>query len=107
MINIYSTNKDNEGNIISERTILFIREFDDDGNIINFQSGNFFTPDTNGVLLVIDSFIVEQIDKLIYKDGVLSVKQGLEIIEPKKSQKELQREALLKQLAELDSQPSE
>ena len=107
MINIYSTNKDDEGNIISDRTILFIREFDDEGNIQTFQSGNFFTPDTNGVLLVVDSFIISQIDKLIYKDGTLSVKQGMEIIEPKKSQKELQREALLKQLAELDSQPVE
>ena len=107
MINIYSTNKDNEGNIISDRTILFIREFDDKGNIQTFQSGNFFTPDTNGVLLVVDSFIIGQIDKLIYKDGALSVKQGEEIIEPKKSEKELRREALLKQLAELDSQPAE
>ena len=107
MINIYSTNKDNEGNIISDRTILFIMEFDDEGNIQTFQSGNFFTPDTNGILLVVDSFIIEQIDKLIYKDGTLSVKQGMEVIEPKKSQKELQREALLKQLAELDSQPAE
>ena len=107
MISTYSTIKDRDGNIIPERTILFIRQTDDDGNIINFQSGNFFTPETNGVLLVVDSFIIEQIDKLIYKDGVLSVKQGMEIIEPKKSQKELQREALLKQLAELDSQPAE
>ena len=107
MISIYSTNKDDEGNIISDRTILFIREFDDEGNIQTFQSGNFFTPDTNGVLLVVDSFIIDQIDKLIYKDGTLSVKQGEEIIEPKKSEKELRREALLKQLAELDSQPAE
>ena len=107
MINIYSTNKDNEGNIILDRTILFIREFDEEGNIQTFQSGNFFTPDTNGILLVVDSFIIGQIDKLIYKDGTLSVKQGSEIIEPVKSEKELQREALLKQLAELDSQPME
>ena len=39
--------------------------------------------------------------------GNLKLRDGEALEEPFKSEKELQREALLKQLAELDSQPAE
>ena len=54
-----------------------------------------------------DDWIIPQLEKILFVNGELKVKDGEEIIPPVKTEKELQREALLKQLAELDSQPAE
>lgn len=101
MINTYSTNKDEEGNIIPERTVLFIRDFDEEGNIQTFQSGNFFTPDTAGVLFIVDNYVINQIDKLLFKDGILSVKENEKILKPIMTPEEKRIVELEKEMAKL------
>ena len=107
MIHIYSSFRDEEGNSIKGRIKLFIRQTDEVGNIELFQSGIMVSPEENGTMFIVDDWLIPQIDKVQFKDGTLSVKDGEELVPPVKTEKELQREALLKQLAELDSQPSE
>lgn len=58
-------------------------------------------------MFIVDEWLIPQLEKVQFNEGVLSVKAGEELIPPVKTEKELQREALLKQLAELDSQPTE
>lgn len=108
MINVYESYRDSDGNSIKGRTILFIRDSDIDelGNISTYSAGPGVSAEESGRLYVIDEWVIEQIDKVQFSGRVLSVKDGEELIPPVKSEKELQREALLKQLAELDSQPS-
>lgn len=107
MIHIYSSFRDSEGNNIKGRVKLFIRQTDEVGNIELFQSGIMVSPEENGTMFIVDDWLIPQIDKVQFIDGVLSVKEGEELIPHVKTEKELQREALLKQLAELDSQYSE
>ena len=109
MINIYNNIRDENDVFISGRTFLFIgnNDIDEQGNINTPTFGLGFSPETSGNLFIVDEWLIEQLDKVQFKDGVLSVKDGEELIPPVKTEKELQREALLKQLAELDSQPSE
>ena len=109
MINIYNNIRDENDVFIKGRTFLFIsnNDIDEQGNINTPTFGLGFSPETSGNLFIVDEWLIEQIDKVQFKDGALSVKVGEELTPPVKSDKELQREALLKQLAELDSQPSE
>lgn len=109
MINIYESYRDANGNPITDRTILFLRDSDIDeyGNIKTYAAGPGVAADVSGRVLIVDDWLIPQLDKVQFKDGVLSVKEGEELIPPVKTEKELQREALLKQLAELDSQPTE
>lgn len=107
MMEVYDDVRLPDGSIASGRTKLFIKETLDDGTITNCQTGSLLIPDGAGTIFIVDDWLIDQLDKLQFKDGVLSVKDGEELIPPVKSEKELQREALLKQLAELDSQPSE
>lgn len=107
MIHIYSSFRDSEGNNIKGRVKLFIRQTDEVGNIELFQSGIMVSPEENGTMFIVDDWLIPQIDKVQFKDGALSVKNGETLTPPVKTEKELQREALLKQLAELDSQPDE
>lgn len=107
MINTYSNLIDGNGEQDMSRTKLFIREYDTDGNIVRFQSGLYFTPEESGILFIIDKWLLDQIDKVKFSDGVLSVKEGEELMPPVKSEKELKREALLKQLAELESEDTQ
>lgn len=105
---------------------LYVYKLDKDGNIVNFETTNVNTPQDNCLSVLIDlkeSMQIEKLrvitDKLIprveHKEKLLNIKEtefGWELTdevtaEPVKSQKELQRESLLKQLAELDSQPAE
>lgn len=106
MINIYDSIISEDGNNITGRTKLFI-ERKDEGDIINFKSGTSISPQSTGTMLIVDEWLIEQLDKVQFIDGVLSVKNGETLTPPVKTEKELQREALLKQLAELDSQPSD
>lgn len=107
MVNIYDSLRNENGDMASGRTKLFILSTEEDGSIRDFLSGYAIVPESQGSLFITDEYVVEQIDKLQFKGGVLSVKDGEELIPPAKTEKELQREALLKQLAELDSQPTE
>src|SRR5699024_11109506 len=106
MLEIYDSIISEGGNNIVGRTKLFI-ERQEDGDIIGFKSGTSIAPQSTGTLFIVDDWLIPQLDKVQFIDGVLSVKDGEELIPPVKSEKELQREALLKQLAELESQPSE
>lgn len=107
MIHTYSNLTDENGKQDMSRTKLFIKEYDTDGNIMSFQSGLYFTPEEAGILFIIDKWLIDQIDKVKFSDGVLSVKEGEELIPPVKSEKELKREELLKQLAELESEDTQ
>lgn len=107
MVNIYDSLRGETGDMVLGRTKLFILSTEEGGTIENFLSGYAIVPEAQGTLFITDDYVVEQIDKLKFLDGVLSVKDGEEVLPPVKSEKELQRESLLKQLAELESQPSE
>ena len=107
MVNIYQSIYDENYNLIKGRTKLFIKESLEDGSIGNHDHGIACTPSETGTLLIVDDWIIPQLYKIQFKEGELSVKDGEELIPPVKTERELKREALLKQLAELDSQPSE
>lgn len=107
MIEVYKNLRTVSGVMISGITKLFIQDVDDEGNIIGSKSGTLLTPEGSGTMFIVDDWLIPQLDKVRFIDGVLSVKDGEELIPPVKTEKELQREALLKQLAELESQPSE
>ena len=107
MIELYDDVRLSDGSIASGRTKLFIKETLDDGSISNCQTGSLLIPDGAGTILIVDDWLIDQLDKVQFIDGVLSVKNGETLTPPVKTEKELQREALLKQLAELDSQPAE
>ena len=107
MLELYDDVRLSDGSIASGRTKLFIKETLDDGTISNCQTGSLLLPDGAGTIFIVDDWLIGQLDKVQFIDGVLSVKDGEELIPPVKTEKELQREALLKQLAELDSQSAE
>ena len=107
MVKVYQSMYDDNLNVVQGRTKLFIKEALEDGSIGNHDYGIVVSTSETGTMFIIDDWVIEQRDKLLFKDGVLSVKDGEELIPPVKTEKELQREALLKQLAELDSQPTE
>ena len=107
MVNIYDKLRDEHGELVNGRTKLFIKTVDSDGSISEFNHGIAFVTEENGTQFIVDDWLVEQIDKLQFVGGSLSVKKGESLDPPAKTDRELQREALLKQLAELDSQPSE
>lgn len=107
MINIYEDIKDASRNVILGRTKLFIEETDAEGNIMAYSSGTSIIPDTSGTLLIVDDWLIPQIDKLLFIDGTLVVKEGEAIEKPVKSETELKEEELLRQLAELRAQRNE
>ena len=108
MIDTYSSLRGTDGNFVDGRTKLFVRQYDaSTGDIFTYQSGALVAPEEHGVLFIVDDWVIPQIDKIRFVDGTLLVKDGEELIPPFKTEIELQREALLKQLAELDSQPAE
>ena len=107
MVNIYDNIKDENGIEDPNRTRLFITKVDDSGTISEFLSGNSAVPMTNGTLFIVDDWLIDQLDKVVFKDGTLQVKEGEQLDEPVKSEKELQREELLRQLALLDADTEE
>ena len=104
MIHIYSSFRDSEGNNIKGRVKLFIRQTDEVGNIELFQSGIMVSPEENGTMFIVDDWLIPQIDKVQFKDGALSVKDGEELVPPAKTEKELQIEAIERQLAALKAE---
>ena len=107
MVNIYDKLRDEHGELVNGRTKLFIKTVDSDGSISEFNHGIAFVTEENGTQFIVDDWLVGQIDKLQFVGGSLSVKKGESLDPPAKTDRELQREALLKQLAELDSQSAE
>ena len=107
MVNIYDKLRNEHGELVNGRTKLFIKTVDSDGSISEFNHGIAFVTEENGTQFIVDDWLVGQIDKLQFVGGFLSVKKGESLDPPAKTDRELQREALLKQLAELDSQPTE
>lgn len=104
MINVYDNLRENSGNIILGRTKLFIKEVDSDGKLLSCQSGELLTPEGSGTLFIVDDWLIDQLDKVVFKDGTLQVKDGEQLDEPVKSDLQLEEEALLKRLAELQAQ---
>ena len=107
MVKIYDSIKDANGIEDPNRTRLFITKVDDSGAVSEFLSGNSAVPMTNGTLFIVDDWLIDQLDKVVFKDGTLQVKEGEQLDEPVKSEKELQREELLRQLALLDADTEE
>ena len=107
MVKIYDNIKDEHGIDDPKRVRLFITKVKDDGTINEFLSGNSAVPMTNGTMFIVDDWLIDQLDKVIFKDGTLQVKEGEQLDEPVKSEKELQREELLRQLALLDADTEE
>ena len=107
MIEIYESIRDENSGIVPGRTKLFIVNSNEFGDINLSEHGTKLTPEGTGTMFIVDDWLIPQLDKVKFLDGVLSVKEGEELIPPVKSEIELQREALLKQLAELETQPSE
>ena len=107
MVKIYDNIKDENGIDDPKRVRLFITKTADDGTINEFLSGNSTVPMTNGTLFIVDDWLIDQLDKVIFKDGTLQVKESEQLDEPVKSEKELQREELLRQLALLDADTEE
>ena len=103
MVKIYDNIKDENGIDDPKRVRLFITKVEDDGTINEFLSGNSAVPMTNGTMFIVDDWLIDQLDKVVFKDGTLQVKEGEQLDEPVKSEKEKQREELLRQLALLDA----
>ena len=107
MVKIYDNIKDENGIDDPKRVRLFITKVEDDGTINEFLSGNSAVPMTNGTMFIVDDWLIDQLDKVVFKDGTLQVKDGEQLVEPVKSEKEKQREELLRQLALLDADTEE
>src|SRR5699024_9260606 len=107
MVKIYDNIKDENGIESPKRIKLFITKTSEDGTINEFLSGNSAVPMTNGTMFIVDDWLIDQLDKVVFKDGTLQVKDGDQLVEPVKSEKEKQREELLRQLALLDADTEE
>lgn len=101
MVKIYDNIKDENGIESPNRVRLFITKTDEEGNINEFLSGNSVVPMTNGTMFIVDDWLIDQLDKVVFKDGTLQVKEGEQLDEPVKSELEQEEEELLKRLAEL------
>ena len=109
MINIYNSLRDENDVLVPNRTILFIRkdEINEDGEFELYSYGLGVSLDGSGYSFIVDDWLIDQLDKVVFKDGTLQVKDGEQLDEPVKSEKELQREELLRQLALLDADTEE
>ena len=102
MINIYNSLRDENDTLLPNRTILFIRkdEINEDGEFELYSYGLGVSLDGSGYSFIVDDWLIDQLDKVIFKDGE-------QLVEPVKSEKEKQREELLRQLALLDADTEE
>ena len=105
MINIYNSLRDENDVLLPNRTILFIRkdEIEENGEFELYSYGLGVSLDGSGYSFIVDDWLIDQLDKVVFKDGTLKVKDGEQLDEPVKSEKEKQREELLRQLALLDA----
>lgn len=107
MVNIYDNLRDENGNDVLGRSMLFITKTDEQGNIGESLTGIAGTPMTNGTMFIVDEWLIEQLDKVQFINGELSVKDGETLIEPVKSEKQKAMEELQRQMAELQAMPDE
>ncbi len=107
MVSIYENIRTKNGTFINGRTHLFINKVRDDGEILESVSGQSIIPEGSGTLFVVDDWLIPQIDKLLFIDGSLKVKDGEQIDEPVKSDIDLQEEELIRQLEALRAQKEE
>lgn len=107
LIKFYDNIRDDNHNIVNGLTKLFIERADDDGNIENYLHGKLVTPEGTGTMFIVDDWLIQQLSKVKFKDGTLSVKDGAELIPPVKSEKQLRVEELQRQMAELQAMPDE
>ena len=105
MINIYNSLRDENDTLLPNRTILFIRkdEIEENGEFELYSYGLGVSLDGSGYSFIVDDWLIDQLDKVVFKDGTLKVKDGEQLDEPVKSEKEKKREELLRQLALLDA----
>ena len=106
MILIYKNLYDDDGNEVPGRKILFVAA-EYDGTITSSTSSHSLAVNQTGFVYIVDDTVLNNIDKFEVINGNLQLRKGETLEKVVKSEKELQREALLKQLAELDSQPAE
>ena len=109
MINIYNSLRDENDTLLPNRTILFIRkdEIEENGEFELYSYGLGVSLDGSGYSFIVDDWLIDQLDKVVFVDGTLQVKDGETLDEPVKSEKEKQREELLRQLALLDADTEE
>lgn len=109
IFNTYDNLRDDFGNLIAGRTKLFIEssKINDDGSFSEYLSGVAFSSNRPGVMFIVDDWIIPQLGKVEFIDGTLSVKDGEELMPPAKTEKELQIEAIERQLAALKAEPDE
>lgn len=107
MVNIYDELRSGNGDLISGRNKLFVKSTNEDGSLREYMSGVSCVPEENGTMFIVDDWIIPQIDKIKFKDGTLSVKDGEELIPPVKSEKQLKIEELQRQMEELQAMPDE
>lgn len=107
MINIYESIQDKDGRNISGRTKLFIQKSDEFGEIVICNYGTLYTPSETGSMFIVDEWLIDQLHKLQFLNGELSVKDGEELIPPVKSDKERMIEKMERQLAALKAEPDE
>lgn len=104
---IYKNLYDDEGNEVTSRKLVFITT-EDDGAITSTTSSQSLAVNRTGFVYVVDENVLNNIDKFEVINGNLRLRKGEVLEEVVKSEKELQRETLLKQLAELESdEPTE
>lgn len=109
MVKTYDELRDENGIAYQGRTRLFIRqsEVDSDGNFGEFERGSASVFEASGYQFIVDDYVISQIDKLKIVDGNLVVRDGEEIMPPTKTERELQIEAIERQLAALKAEPDE
>src|SRR5699024_7519779 len=109
MVKTYDELRDENGITYKGRTRLFVRhsEINSEGKFGEFESGNAAVFDASGYQFIVDDYVISQINKLKIVDGKLVVRDGEEIIPPTKSERELQIEAIERQLAALKAEPDE
>ena len=73
MIKTYNNLKDDDGNYIPDRTMLFIpsSKIKDDGIISEYVSGLAYVPETPGITFIVDTHVAKQANKLKLIDGEL------------------------------------
>lgn len=107
LVKTYDSLRNENGEFIKGLTKLFIRNYDDEGNLMDIMSGIACVPEGTGTMFIVDEWLIDQLDKVQFKDGRLSVKDGEKLIRPVKSEKELKIEELQRQMAELQAMPDE
>ena len=109
MVKTYDELRDENGITYKERTRLFVRhsEINSEGEFGEFESGNATVFDASGYQFIVDDYVISQIDKLKIVGGNLVVRDGKEIMPPTKTERELQIEAIERQLAALKAEPEE